>query len=109
MRNQLNKVLIVTFVILFFTLSKSYSIEDVTEFTDAINEAREEFSNVSKASTEQSKIIDEALVGEEENIAKFQGGSDRVLGYFVGKCLKSTKGKGNPKLINKILLEKLKK
>ena len=60
-------------------------------------------------SGELEKIIDKALVGEEENISKFQGGSDRVLGYFVGKCLKATKGKGNPKLINKILLERLKK
>ena len=60
-------------------------------------------------SGELEKIIDEALIGEEENISKFQGGSDRVLGYFVGKCLKATKGKGNPKLINKILLERLKK
>ena len=59
-------------------------------------------------SGELEKIIDEALIGEEENILKFQGGSDRVLGYFVGKCLKATKGKGNPKLINKILLERLK-
>ncbi len=59
-------------------------------------------------SVELEKIIDEALIGEEENITKFQGGSDRVLGYFVGKCLKATKGKGNPKLINKILLERLK-
>ena len=61
MKNQLNKILIVTLVILFFTLSKSYSIEDVTEFTDAINEAREEFNNTPEASAEQSKIIDEAL------------------------------------------------
>ena len=45
-------------------------------------------------SGELEKIIDEALIGEEENISKFQGGSDRVLGYFVGKCLKATKGKG---------------
>ena len=60
-------------------------------------------------SGELEKIINEALIGEEENISKFQGGSDRVLGYFVGKCLKATKGKGNPKLINKILLERLKK
>ena len=60
-------------------------------------------------SGELEKIIDEALIGEEENISKFQGGSDRVLEYFVGKCLKATKGKGNPKLINKILLERLKK
>jgi len=37
-------------------------------------------------SGELEKIIDEALIGEEENISKFQGGSDRVLGYFVGKC-----------------------
>ena len=59
-------------------------------------------------SGELEKIIDEALIGEEENISKFQGGSDRLLGYFVGKCLKATKGKGNPKLINKILLERLK-
>ena len=61
MKSQLNKILIVTLVILFFTLSKSYSIEDVTEFTDAINEAREEFNNTPEASAEQSKIIDEAL------------------------------------------------
>ena len=60
-------------------------------------------------SGELEKVIDEALIGEEENISKFQGGSERVLGYFVGKCLKATKGKGNPKLINKILLERLKK
>ena len=61
MKNQLNKILIVTLVILFFTLSKSYSIEDVTEFTDAINDAREKFNNAPEALTEQSKIIDEAF------------------------------------------------
>ena len=60
-------------------------------------------------SSELEKIINEALKDEEDNIVKFQGGSDRVLGYFVGKCLKATKGKGNPKLINKLLLEKLQK
>ena len=60
-------------------------------------------------SSELEKIINDSLQDEEDNIAKFQGGSDRVLGYFVGKCLKATKGKGNPKLINKLLLEKLQK
>ena len=60
-------------------------------------------------SSELENIINEALQDEEDNIVKFQGGSDRVLGYFVGKCLKATKGKGNPKLINKLLLEKLQK
>ena len=61
MKNQLNKILKITLIILLFSFSKSYSIEDVSEFTDAIDEVREEFNNISEASTEQSKIIDEAL------------------------------------------------
>ena len=61
MKSQLNKILKITFVILFFSLSKSYSVEDLSEFTDAISEAREGFDKVSAASTEQSKIIDEAF------------------------------------------------
>jgi uncharacterized coiled-coil DUF342 family protein len=61
MKNQFYKVLKVTFFVIFFILSKSYAIENVTEFTDAINNAREEFNNISEATTEQSKIIDEAI------------------------------------------------
>ena len=57
---------------------------------------------------ELERIVEEALIGEEDNIEKFQSGSDRVLGYFVGKCLKATKGKGNPKIINDLLIKKLK-
>ncbi|MDB2428125.1 hypothetical protein N9W25_02030 [Candidatus Pelagibacter bacterium] len=61
MKNQLNKILKITLVILFFTFSKSYAIEDVSEFTDAISEASEKFNNLSEGSAEQSKIIDEAI------------------------------------------------
>ena len=61
MKRQLNKIIKFTIIILFFSLSKSYSIEDVTEFTDAIGEAREEFNKASEANTDQSKIIDEAF------------------------------------------------
>ena len=57
---------------------------------------------------ELERIVEEALIGEKDNIEKFQSGSDRVLGYFVGKCLKATKGKGNPKVINDLLIKKLK-
>ena len=44
MKSQLNKIFKITLVILFFTLSKSYSVESVTELTDAISEAREKLS-----------------------------------------------------------------
>ena len=61
MKSQLSKILTIVFVILFFITSKSHSIEEITELTDSINDAREEFNNASEASTEQSKIIDQAL------------------------------------------------
>ena len=61
MKSQLNKILKIIIIISLFSFSKSYSIENVSEFTDAIDEVREEFNNISEASTEQSKIIDEAL------------------------------------------------
>ena len=61
MKNQLNKLLKITIIILFFTLSKSYSLEEINEFTDAIDEAREKFNNVTEASSEQSIIIDKAI------------------------------------------------
>ena len=61
MKNQLNKIFAVVILILFFSLFKSYAIEDVSDLTNAITEAREKFDNASEAVTDQSKIIDEAI------------------------------------------------
>lgn len=61
MKNQLNKIFTLIIIFLFFSFSKSYSIDGVNELTDAINEAKEEFNNLSESSNEQSKIIDEAI------------------------------------------------
>ena len=62
MLKQLNKVIKISFLILILGFSKAYSIDDdLGAFTDAIDEVREEFNNISEASTEQSKIIDEAM------------------------------------------------
>ena len=62
MLKQLNKVIKISFLILILGFSKAYSIDDdLGAFTDAIDVVREEFNNISEASTEQSKIIDEAM------------------------------------------------
>ena len=61
MLKQLNKVVKISFLILILGFSKAYSIEGAGVFTDAIDVVREEFNNISEASTEQSKIIDEAM------------------------------------------------
>ena len=57
----MNKIIKITIIIFLFSISKSYSIENVKELTDAISEAREKFNNISEPTTEESKIIDEAI------------------------------------------------
>ncbi|HIP42234.1 MAG TPA: hypothetical protein EYG90_06990, partial [Campylobacterales bacterium] len=34
-------------------------------------------------------------------------GNTKLLGFFVGQVLKATKGKGNPKVVNELVGERL--
>ena len=36
-------------------------------------------------------------------------GKDKLFGFFIGEVMKESKGKANPKIVNKILRERLKK
>ncbi len=53
--------------------------------------------------TEVKKI----LKNHPDEVAQFRGGREKVLGFFVGQVMKATKGKANPKVVNKILRELL--
>jgi glutaminyl-tRNA synthetase len=53
-------------------------------------------------------IIDEVIARNPENVEKFRGGNSKLLGFFVGQVLKATKGKGNPKVVNELVGERLK-
>jgi aspartyl-tRNA(Asn)/glutamyl-tRNA(Gln) amidotransferase subunit B len=39
--------------------------------------------------------------------ADYRAGKTKVLGFFVGRIMKETKGKANPEIVNRILKEKL--
>ena len=58
MKSQLSKIFKITFIILIITLSKSYSIEIVTEFTDAINKTREEYARKDDVKDDVHEIMD---------------------------------------------------
>lgn len=34
-------------------------------------------------------------------------GNTKVIGFFVGQCMKAMRGQGNPKIINELLAKKL--
>ena len=52
-------------------------------------------------------IIDEVLDNNEQSIIDFKNGKDRAVGFLVGAIMKQTRGKANPKVVNKLLMASL--
>jgi len=42
-----------------------------------------------------------------KEVTDYKAGKTKVLGFFVGRIMKETKGKANPEMVNRILKEKL--
>lgn len=55
------------------------------------------------------EVVMQVLEANPQSIADYKAGKDRALGFLVGQAMKQTKGKANPQLLNKMLLEELKK
>lgn len=59
-----------------------------------------------------NSVIEEAVAKIIENngpmVEQYKAGKDKVFGFFVGQVMKETGGKANPKLVNDILMAKLK-
>ena len=55
------------------------------------------------------KIIDTVIKDNAAQVEAYLQGKDKLFGFFVGQVMKLTQGKANPKAVNTILKEKLKK
>ena len=53
-------------------------------------------------------LIDQVISANPNQVAEFQGGKEKMLGFFVGQIMKQSKGKANPGQVNQLLLDKLK-
>ena len=53
-------------------------------------------------------IVDEVLDNNEQSIEDFKNGKDRAVGFLVGQIMQKTRGKANPKVVNKLLMASLK-
>ncbi len=58
-------------------------------------------------SSEIEKIINQVLEQNQSQLEQYKAGKDKLFGFFVGQVMKISKGKANPKQVNKILKEKL--
>ena len=77
---------------------------------DAIIEAKG-LKQVSDTGALES-MVDEVLAGMPDQVAQYQNEEDpkkrkKMLGGFMGPLMKASKGQGNPKLFNEILVRKL--
>ena len=58
---------------------------------------------------ELGKIIIKVLENNSDKVSEYKSGKEKLYGFFVGEIMKASSGKANPKLVNDILKEKLKK
>lgn len=49
------------------------------------------------------KIVDEVAKANEAQWNDFKGGNEKLLMFFVGKCMSASKGSGNPQMFQEIL------
>lgn len=52
---------------------------------------------------ELEAIVKEVIVANPTIVADYKAGNERVFPFFIGQAMKSTKGKGNPKLLQDLL------
>ena len=55
------------------------------------------------------KIVDEVIEDNPTSVEDFKNGKTRVVGFLVGQVMKKSKGKANPQIVNKMVVEKLNK
>ena len=58
---------------------------------------------------ELEKIVIKVLGDNSDKVSEYKSGKEKLYGFFVGEIMKASSGKANPKLVNDILKEKLKK
>jgi len=51
--------------------------------------------------------IDAVLGAHGEQVRKYLAGNEKIFGFFVGETMKLMQGKGNPKVVNQLLRDKL--
>jgi len=58
---------------------------------------------------ELMKVVNEVLAENPNEVERYKAGKKNLIGFFMGQVMRKTKGKANPKIVNKLLSEFLNK
>ncbi|MDF2815976.1 MAG: glutamyl-tRNA amidotransferase, partial [Paenibacillus sp.] len=50
-------------------------------------------------------IVEQVIAANPQSVADFRAGKEKAIGFLVGQVMKESKGKANPALANKLILE----
>lgn len=50
-------------------------------------------------------VVEQVVANNPQSVADFKAGKDKAVGFLVGQVMKETKGKANPGLVNKLIVE----
>lgn len=53
------------------------------------------------------KIVDEVIANNSKQVEDYKWGNENIFWFFVGQCMKASRGQWNPKIFNEILKKKL--
>jgi aspartyl-tRNA(Asn)/glutamyl-tRNA(Gln) amidotransferase subunit B len=56
---------------------------------------------------ELAPIIDAVIAAHPDQVETYRGGKEGVLGFLVGQVMRETQGKADPKVVNRLLAERL--
>ena len=54
-------------------------------------------------------VIQKIIADNQEQVAAYKSGKDKLFGFFVGQAMKETKGRANPQMLNELLKKELEK
>ena len=54
-------------------------------------------------------MVGETLDANPKSVQDYKEGTERAIGFLVGQIMKASKGQANPQMVNKILIEEIKK
>jgi aspartyl-tRNA(Asn)/glutamyl-tRNA(Gln) amidotransferase subunit B len=54
-----------------------------------------------------AEVVNRMVTANPQSVEDFKAGKEKAIGFLVGQVMKETKGKANPALVNKLLLERL--
>ena len=52
-------------------------------------------------------LIDAVIKVNEDKVAEYRAGKDKLFGFFVGQVMKQSGGQANPEMVNQILRTRL--